>query len=118
MSAETSAPFSVSFADCSGVELTVGVAVGSVIGPAVGLAVGLAVGSVIGPAVGLAVGLAVGSVIGPAVGLVVGLAVGLAVGVGVTSAICEMCIRDSPDPFILTSLPSKASAETVTGLPL
>ena len=81
MSAETSAPFSVSFADCSGVGLTVGVAVGSVIGPAVGLAVGLAVGS----AVGLTVGVAVGSAVGPAVGL----AVGLAVGIGVTSAICE-----------------------------
>ena len=62
MSAETSAPFSVSFADCSGVGLTVGVAVGSVIGPAVGLAVGVAVGS----AVGLTVGVAVGSAIGPA----------------------------------------------------
>ena len=44
MSAETSAPFSVSFADCSGVVLTVGVAVGSAIGVAVGSAVGLAVG--------------------------------------------------------------------------
>ena len=107
MSAETSAPFSVSFADCSGVELTVGVAVGSVIGPAVGLAVGLAVGSVIGPAVGLAVGLAVGSVIGPAVGLVVGLAVGLAVGVGVTSAICEnsMTVSASFRCRMLFSLP-------------
>ena len=76
------------------VEPITAVAVGSVVGVAVGgtsVAVGVTVGSGFGVAVGSVVGVAVGSTVGVAVGIgigvgvaaEVGIAVGVAVGVGI-----------------------------------